>query len=477
MTSPTLSRTGASTALVVGAVGVVGWHAPVWAGQARAPASRKRVADCRTLGPDGRNRHVVEMTAAERREWLAIARTRYVVGDVKEALDEWNRLSGPRVQCMNVDGLVRTHRTQVIEYLGTTSGEVLTAETVSRLDRRLDELPIASRSYLRFDPGPDGTTTVTPIVVERRLIPRGAFGWGAVGIRAAFMQDVRVPVAGYSGRGEVWTPSYRFSAHRPRAMLRFEAPAPGVLPGVLHAEAFSERQSYRNPVLGPDIVRQSRFRVGASLSDWATSWLRWEGGAAYDRIGGTPFLALEGSLSTRAFGDRFALIVSAGRWSGAESAAGFGTSEVVATARSTAIEDVPVVTTLVGVARVTRAAPLVAWPAASSAEGRGAFLRAHPLRGDGIISGEAFGRALLFSTTEYEHPFHTRVGTVGVVGFVDAVQASRRLEPDSRFHVDVGTGLRFNALGAGKIRLDLAYGLRDGRTRLSAGYVTPWGTR
>jgi outer membrane translocation and assembly module TamA len=68
---------------------------------------------------------------------------------------------------------------------------------------------------------------------------------------------------------------------------------------------------------------------------------------------------------------------------------------------------------------------------------------------------------------------------VSVVGFVDAVRASRRIDSlgPTRLHVDVGTGLRFDALGSGKVRVDIGYGLRDGRTRLSAGYVTPWGTR
>ncbi|MGH7353122.1 MAG: hypothetical protein ACRELS_00905 [Candidatus Rokuibacteriota bacterium] len=128
--------------------------------------------------------------------------------------------------------------------------------------------------------------------------------------------------------------------------------------------------------------------------------------------------------------------------------------------------------------RASDVAPLAVWPAASTAEGRGAFLRAHPLRTDSIITGEAFGRTLVFSTAEYEHPFNTRLGTVALVGFVDGVRASRRLDASaSPFHVDVGTGVRLNALGAGAIRIEVGYGLRDGRVRASAGYVTAWGTR
>ena len=49
--------------------------------------------------------------------------------------------------------------------------------------------------------------------------------------------------------------------------------------------------------------------------------------------------------------------------------------------------------------------------------------------------------------------------------------------PPSETQVDVGGGVRFGAFGEGKVRLDLAYGLRDGHVRASADYVVPWGVR
>lgn len=462
---------------------VVGLCAAAWAGPAEGFAqlddTRGPAIDCRAEAPADMPRTPVHMTAAERAQWQRIARQRFVVGDVKSALDEWNRLSGPRVQCVNVDGLVRTRRRSVIDYLGTKSGEVLTSEAVSRLERRLSELPVASSTDLRFDPAPDGSTTITPIVIERSMVPSRPFGWAAVGMRAAILQEIRVPVVSSAGHGEVWTPSYRFSRNRPRGMLRLVSPAPGLLPGLLDVEALAEEQTYRYAALGADVLRQSRYRVAGGLSDWATSWLRWAGSTAFDRIGDTNYVAFESAVSTRALDDRLALNVSAGRWAASGGRASFGTAEAVASARSTALPEAPVLTTLVGVSRATTSAPLAMWPAASSGEGRGALLRAHPLRVGRIITGDAFGRSLVFSTTEYERPLRTRFGLVSVAGFVDAVRASDRIDPltPSRLHVDIGTGLRFDAMGAGKIRLDIGYGLRDGRTRLSAGFVTPWGTR
>jgi hypothetical protein len=435
-------------------------------------------ADCRDddqLAPA--NQPAGESASAERDSAAAVARTRFLNGDLAGALDAWNSVEEPKVRCVNVDGLVRTRRSAIIEYLGTRDGEVFTAEALARINRRISELTFASRTPARFDPGPDGSTTVTPIVMERGVLPAGIYGWGGVAIRAAFMQDIRVRIVSPTGNGEVWTPSYRWSTHRPRAMLRFDAPAPGRFPGMVSGLAMAERQTYRHQALGGEF-RESRYRVGGALSDWVTSWLRWEGGAAFDRIGPASRLALEGSLNARAFDDRLALIASAGHWQGTSASRSFSTREFVATLRSTPIPDQPVVLAVAGVADVTKGAPLAVWPAASTAEGRGAFLRAHPLRSDSIISGEAFGRTLLFSTVEYEHPYPTRFGTVAVVGFVDGARASRRLDNSATpFHIDVGTGIRLNPLSAGAIRFEVGYGLRDRRLRASAGYVATWGIR
>ncbi len=407
-----------------------------------------------------------------------LARERFITGDVHGALDIWNDVGQPRVQCINVDGLVRTRRSVVIDHLDMTSGELLTSEKLERMERRLDELPITSRSRVRYDPMSSGSATVTAIVAERNVVPRGLNALGAVGARAIFLQEIRVDVAGPTGRGEVWSPAYRVSRNRPRVMLRLQAPAPGKLPGILRLQTFLERQTYQYETLGDGVFSERRQRVGAALSDWVTSWLRWEGGAAFDRIAEVPYVAVEGSVNARALGDRLAVILTAGRWAATDRGAPFSNGELVATVRSTARQDVPVFTTLIGVASATDSASLAIWPGASSGEGRGAFLRAHPLRRSSVITGDVFGRQLVFTTSEYEHPISTRVGRVGIAGFIDAARASRRLDPGtSTFHVDVGGGVRYNASSAGKVRLDVGYGVRDGRVRISAGYVLPWGMR
>jgi hypothetical protein len=289
-----------------------------------------------------------------------------------------------------------------------------------------------------------------------------------------------VDISDVLGWGEVWQPAYRWDRNRPRVMLRMALPAPGALPGLLSFETFWDRQSYQRPSLGDDPFRQTRFRTGGALSDWVTSWLRLEGVTAFDRVDKGTYVELGGGVNTRAFGDRLAVILNAGRWFGTGQAASFNSGELAVTVRSTPRPDVPVLTSLAGISVSSSTAPLALWPGASAGQGRGVQLRAHQLLGDGIVAGEIFGRQLFFTSTEYVHPVQTPWIMLGLAAFVDSAQAINRLDlsTSSRFHVDVGFGVRMNTTRSGNaVRLDFGYGLRDGRTRLSAGYVMPWGER
>ena len=65
-------------------------------------------------------------------------------------------------------------------------------------------------------------------------------------------------------------------------------------------------------------------------------------------------------------------------------------------------------------------------------------------------------------------------------GFVDFVRIERGsgVMSGRPADADIGGGIRVNGPAAdGKIRLDVAVGVRDGDVRLSAGYVARWGSR
>jgi outer membrane translocation and assembly module TamA len=101
---------------------------------------------------------------------------------------------------------------------------------------------------------------------------------------------------------------------------------------------------------------------------------------------------------------------------------------------------------------------------------RSTLLRAHPLLDGGVISGGAFGRRLVSGGVEWRR--WSRPGTWLVqfapAAFVDVARATRGFgASDTRTQVDAGIGVRLTAGGAGVLRVDLAHGLRDGRTALS----------
>jgi hypothetical protein len=106
------------------------------------------------------------------------------------------------------------------------------------------------------------------------------------------------------------------------------------------------------------------------------------------------------------------------------------------------------------------------------------LLRAHPLLEDGVVTGPAFGRRLLHSSTEVEVHLAT-LGPLrlGAAGFVDWARARERVSTleDGSALVDVGGGLRLRLPGnLATLRVDAATGLREGGFTLSAGWLLPW---
>jgi outer membrane translocation and assembly module TamA len=103
------------------------------------------------------------------------------------------------------------------------------------------------------------------------------------------------------------------------------------------------------------------------------------------------------------------------------------------------------------------------------------LLRAHPLLDEGIIRGGVFGRSLVFGSGEVQRWLTVGKWPVRIApaAFVDTARATRGLEgTDDRMQIDAGVGLRLSLLGMGVVRIDVAHGLRDGRTALSVGWVS-----
>ena len=409
--------------------------------------------------------------------WRLVATSEFLQDHWIAALEAWNRVDQPHMDVVSVEGADRTRHPVIVAAVGLPARALLTADRFDRATRRLDALPVAASTRLRFQTDTEGRATVQAVVVERAARPRGLIPIGALAGSALIRHELAADVAGPTGSGELWSAAWRWSSGRPRVMFRLAMPAPNGLRGVLTVDAWWERESYRTSVTPlDDPTRIARRSVRASFADWAPHQLRWHAGAALDRIDSRDFIAIDGLIDKRFMGDRVAVGAAGTWWSSASGNPGFGTTSVTAAWRS-ARSTVSAWSAGLGVASASTTAPMIVWPGAGTGQARDMLLRAHPLLDRGAIVGAAFGRRLAFASMEYR-PARLRAaaGRVSPAAFVDAARTWDQNVISTRpFLVDVGGGLRVHTSGLAQgFRVDVAYGVRDGRRALSAGWQKRW---
>jgi hypothetical protein len=396
-----------------------------------------------------------------------LATSRYLSGDLLGALDAWSPAGEPRIDVINIDGVVRTHHPVIVRAAGLQPRQVLTPEAFSRALRRIQSLPMAAGAAMRYEPIDGGLARVDVSVSERDAYPKGWKSLGVLGGRAAIGQEIKIELAGLSGAGERIGVSGRWQEERPRVAVTFAAPSPSWLPGIAMFDAMWERQSYPS-------IRETRRRAGLQLAQWATSWLRWKAGTALDRFDARRYVSLSGSAELRLARDRLAFAASGAEWMPTEGADRFSTGSMWLAGRSTVDATRPLWSVVMELNLASRAAPLAVWEGGGTGSGRAGLLRAHPLLDDRILTGEVFGRRVSRATVEYSHPVkRTVAGALSFAAFVDAARAWRRMSPGaSRLFVDAGVGVRLRVPGRTElIRLDVARGLRGGGARVSIGFL------
>jgi hypothetical protein len=408
-----------------------------------------------------------------------LAGARFLSGEPSAALEAWNRIGEPRIDLVEARGLRRTYHAAVINRVGLAPRRLLTAGLFLQAERRTADLPTIAAARLSYQPAADGTADVTVVANERGVLPRGPIGWSVVGLNTLFRREIRLELNSALREGEVFEFAYRFLKRRPRGQFRFSLPSRGPLPGVTELEALWEGQFYGPATGSADVVEVRRRRLGVHISDWAAPWLKWQLGSSFDRFDRVDrFVSIEARAVARG-GDRVSTTFAIGRWLPVDASTGsFTTASLLGAFRTDSRSDVSRLTGTAGVRWTSRQAPLPIWPVAGSSDTRGVLLRAHPLFDEGIVNDLALGRRLLHGGLEYERPVVSHsVGRLNAALFVDLARSSlRRLPDDSPLHADVGIGARIETPGIpGRLRLDLAHGLRDGRTALSAGLVAAWG--
>ena len=403
----------------------------------------------------------VDLDPGDQYAWQLLGTARFLLGKEAGALDAWNHAGEPRVDLVNVSGLARTRYGIVFDAAGFAPHELLTSSQLRLAQRRVSAVPSVATARVGFHPVDTSVAQVDVAVVERDAYPRGLPALAALGVGAAVNRQLDASVASLTGGGERIDAAWRWWANRPAASLAFIAPAP-FIHGTWQVDVARETETFAAA------SRQTRSHAGISGETWLTD--RWRVGATagvdrwVDR-GRQGVLGAEAEFWPMV--DRFQLRARVSHWTGRDE---FSSARVDATFRSSPNRSRKLLLLRTGASTATDAAPALAWPGADTGHVRDVLLRAHPLLDDGVISDGVLGRRLIFGGAEFQRWSSPSKWLVqyAPAAFVDVARASRGFASGvSSTQVDAGIGLRLAAPGSGVLRLDLAHGLRDGRTALS----------
>ncbi len=424
-------------------------------------------------------RRATERDPWDSEAWSLLGASLYLADEPRPALAAWNRIDEPRLDRVQIEGLVRTRADIATAVIGLHPRDPLTTESMNLAERRLDQLPTAALGKLTYRPRAGGRADVVASVGEGRLIEPWVVLTLRLGAEFVGKHEARLRVNSPTGRGEALELGGRFESHRPSAWVSLESPRLAGLPGVVSLRGLWDRQTYRlGGSVGDAATIETRRLGAADWSHWRTSSLRLEAGVGAERFDSQgSYLSMRGAADRRLFADRAALVADGGSWMGLGAARGFSEfGGAVAFRNATRPRRWAFGARFDG-RRATGRAPMAVWPSAGTGASRAFLLRGSPLVTDGIVVGEAFGRGLLHATAEAEIQVADRtLVRLGIAAFADwAKPWDTRLGPGPGEGVfALGLGLRIHAPGSTAFRFDVAK--RPGRAGVvvSAGVIPPW---
>lgn len=420
----------------------------------------------------------VGVDPADAHAWRILATAEYLRHHDLAALAAWNHVGEPRTDLVEINGLVHTRYMVVADAVGVRPKELLTPGALRLAQRRVREVPAISLARVAFRPAESGRAQIDVSVVERDRWPTTYPSLAGIGIGAATDRQVAASFANVSGGGDSAAVSWRWWAHRPMIAASYAAPAPRAVGGVWRLDASRETQTF-----GGAAVEETRTRVGFEIANWISQRIRLRAGTGIERFGTNdpgPVVVdrrrtavLSGRAEYWPVIDRLAFEAGAGGWGGPGES--FGSLDAAVRARSAAASEGTVWIADAAYRAVSQSSPASLWPGADNGRARDVLLRAHPLLDDGIIRGGVFGRRLASGSVEVQRWIAVKKWPVRLApaAFVDTARAWRGLgtTPD-RTQIDAGVGMRLSLLGIGVMRIDVAHGLRDGRTAFSVGWMS-----
>ncbi|MBP6702745.1 MAG: C39 family peptidase [Vicinamibacteria bacterium] len=434
-------------------------------------------------------RQATQVDPTDQDTWRLLATSLYLAEEREEAIVAWNQVQEPRIDRIQIEGLIRTRQDVAAAVLGLNARDVLTLDSWTLAARRLDQMPTSTGARVTYRPARGGRADIVASVGESPLIEPFKLLVLRLGVEAAARRESALALNSPTGRGERVEVGGRFATNRPAAWAKLETPRLGGLPGVVTLTGLWDRQTYRP--LGPegvDRVVETRRRGAVDWSSWTSASTAVEVGLAVDRFAvdtvaldplddPTTFVAIRGGVDRRRAKDRLAVLADAAAWRGVRAGRGFTEFGGSVVLRSRVRPEGWVFHARADARRASDKAPFAIWPGAGKGPGRPLLLRASRLHSDGEVTGDAFGRGLLHATVEVERAVAMRgPARLGVAAFVDWAKpwdnsVRTGAGPDV---FALGVGLRLRVFSTAAFRADVARRPNRGGWVVSAGVIPVW---
>ncbi len=383
------------------------------------------------------------------------ATSRYLEGDGPGALDDWNELSEPVVDLVEIRGAEYTRYDVLADQLGLRAGRLLTRSDLALARRRLAAVPTLRDTRLAYRPLPSGRVEVRATVRERGRWPEPA-DLLAEAVRSVAAQEVHVEAGPYLLAGDRWEGRLSWNPARQVAGGSIST-ALAPFAGVVDVDLSWLRERYGVAPAGAGTgATEERLAGSVGLRRWVESDTRLGVGVGLERWGGDRRVA-SGRLSVGHVlaGGRAWIEATGEGWVGAGRT--FGRSTLAARARlPSGAHRAWLVDS--GATVTSSSAPRFLWPGSGVGEIRGPLLRAHPLAVHGSIDGAAFAPRLVHATAE--HRVFWRLGPLraGGAAFVDAARVAGVADgAGAHTFVDAGVGA-YAVSGSRQVMLSLATG-------------------
>jgi hypothetical protein len=411
--------------------------------------------------------------------WQLLAASRYLSGDREGALEAWNEVGKPTVDLVRIDGSREVRFAMIADAMDVPHGTVLTTSQLAMARRRTAELPALRGAAVTYQPVPGGQVELRATVAERPVLSPWWQLLGGGVLSAVTQHQLGISVASPTGGGELWTAAWRWENAHPWLTFRVDIPLQLGLNGVVGIGAGWERFRFATTAV-QGVYEESRRSGGASFGAWITPSLRPFAGVRVESWSGArEYVVGATGLEFRAAGDRLVLASRLEYAQPVSTMASYARGSLRAMWASSVGLERATWSVRLGLDLANNGTPLGAWPEASGDIPLAIPLRGHTRTSDGLLPGNTTGRTIMHGGLAGDHPlFH--VGPIAVAAglFLDGAEIRSPADGTSadRFFLDAGGGLRFGILGghSGILRIDLATGLTDRNTALTAGVHQSW---